>query len=78
MGLDYAGADGSEDPFSASDQDEELQQLLEQTGSESCTPQEFISGDDDLPVGVEMEDENWEETFLKELTATDKPEDASQ
>ena len=79
VGLDHAGADGSEDPFAAIDQELELQSLIEQTGSESCTPQEFISGDDDLPVCVEMDDENWEETFLEELTAAaDKPEDASQ
>ena len=77
VGLDRAGADGSEDPFAAIDQDLELQCLIEQTGSETCTPQEFISGDDDLPVCVEMDDENWEETFLDELTAA-KPEDASR
>ena len=49
------------------------------TGCESCTPQEFISGDDDLPVCVEMDDENWENTFLEELTAAEgEAEDASQ
>ena len=46
---------------------------------EICTPQEFISGDDDLPVCVEMGDENWENTFLKELTAVEgEAEDVSQ
>ena len=41
----------------------------------SCTPQQFISGDDDLPVCMEMDDESWEETFLEELTSA---EDASE
>ena len=65
VGLDHAGADGSEDPFAAIDQDLELQSLIEQTGSESCTTREFISGDDDLTVCVEMDNENLEETLLE-------------
>ena len=44
-----------------------------------CTAQEFISGDDDLPVCIKMDDENWETTFLEELTAAEgEPGDASQ
>ena len=79
VGLDHAGADGSVDPFADIDEDLELQHLIEQTGCENCTPQEFISGDDDLPVCVEMDDENWENTFLEELTAAEgEAEDASQ
>ena len=55
----------------------ELQHLIEQTGCENCTPQEFISGDDDLPVCVEMDDEK--NTFLEELTAAEgEAEDAIQ
>ncbi len=57
--------DGSVDPFSDID---ELQCLIEQTGSESCTAREFITGDDNLPICADMDNENWEETFLKELT----------
>lgn len=79
VSLDRAGADGSVDPFADIDEDLELQHLIEQTGCESCTPQEFISGDDDLPVCVEMGDENWGNTFLEELTAAEgEAEDASQ
>jgi len=38
-----------------------------------------LSGDDALPVCVEMDDENLENTFLEELTAAeDEAEDASQ
>ena len=70
--------DGSVDPFADIDENLELQHLIEQTGCESCTPQEFISGDDDLPVCVEMDEENWESTFLEELTAAEgEAEDAS-
>ena len=65
VGLDHAGADDSEDPFSAIDQHLELQHLIEQTWCESCTPQEFISGDDDLPVCVEMDDETGRKPLLK-------------
>ena len=79
VGLDQAGADGSVDPFADIDKDFELQYLIEQIRSESCTPREFISGDNDLPVCVEMDDENWENTFLEELTAAEgEAEDASQ
>ena len=60
VGLDHAGADGSVDPFADIDEDLELQHLIEQTRCENYTPQEFISGDDDLPVCVGMDDENWE------------------
>ena len=67
------------DPFADIDEDLELQHLIEQTGCENCTPQEFISGDDDLPVCVEMDDENCENTFLEELSAAEcEAEDASQ
>jgi len=49
VGLDHASADGSlVDPFADTDEDLELQHLIEQTGCENCIPQEFISGDDDL------------------------------
>ena len=45
-----------------------LQRLIEQTGSESCTAREFVTGYDSLPFCAYMDNENWEETFLKELT----------
>ena len=70
-GLDVVGldsADGSVDPFAALDGVLDLQHLIEQTGSESCTPQEFVGGDDDLPVCAEMDNENWEKTFFDELS----------
>ena len=55
VGLVQAGAEGSVDPFAGIDEDLELQHLIQQTGCESCTAQEFISGDDDLSVCVEMD-----------------------
>ena len=78
MSLDHAGADGSADPFATIDHDVELQQPIEQTGLDGCTPQQFIIGDDDLAVCVEMNDENWEETFLEELSSAGIPEDAGE
>lgn len=46
-----------------------LQTLMEQTeGTDHCcSPQQFVTGDDDLPICMEMDDENWEATFLEEL-----------
>ena len=45
VGLD--GADGSVDPFVEVDEDLEMQDLIEETGSgnSSCTIKEFVSGD---------------------------------
>ena len=75
-GLDVVGLDSADgsvlvDPFAAVDGVLDLQHLIERTGSESCTPQEFIGGDDDLPVCVEMDDENWEKTFFDELSESE-------
>ena len=37
------------------------------TGDGGCTADEFLTGDSDLPVCVEMDDDNWDTTFLEEL-----------
>ena len=33
----------------------------------SCTVDEFLTGDSDLSVCVEMDDDNWDTRFLEEL-----------
>ena len=56
-----------EDPFLAADERMELENLIEKTGDGGCTLDEFLTGDSDLPVCVEMDDENWETDFFEEL-----------
>ena len=36
-------------------------------GDGSCTVDEFLTGDSDLSVCVEMDDDNWDTRFLEEL-----------
>ena len=37
------------------------------TGDGSCTVDEVLTGGRDLPVCVEMDDDNWDSMFLEEL-----------
>lgn len=60
------------DPFSEADQLMELGRLIEETVGSGCHIDEFVDGDGDLPVCVEMEGNDWQSTFLDELT--DNPE----
>jgi len=48
--------------------DAELNDLIlrVQTGR-SCSVQELISGEDDIPVCRELENDNWDEAFITEL-----------
>lgn len=64
--INHAIEDDS-DPFSEADECMELQGLIEQTGGEGCTVDEFLTGDNDLPVCVEMDDGNWDAAFLEEF-----------
>ena len=54
------------DPFLEADECMELEQLIEKTGTGGCTVDEFLTGDSDLPVCVEMDD-NWDTEFIAEL-----------
>ena len=56
------------DPFLQADNLLELGKLIEKTGDEGCSSNEFAYGDDDLPVCAEMDDDNWQSVFLDELT----------
>ena len=42
----------------------ELDRLIEKTADDGCSTVEFVAGDDDLPVCVEMDDDNWQSVFL--------------
>ena len=69
MGLDVVnrGIEDDSDPFLEADERMELESLIEKTGDGGCTVDEFLNGDSDLPVCVEMDDDNWNITFIEEL-----------
>ena len=56
-----------EDAFLEANNLFELGRLIEKTGNDGCSSSDFVSGDD-LPVCVEMDDDNWQSVFLDELT----------
>ena len=41
--------------------------LYTKIGDGSCTVDEFLTGDSELSVCVEMDDDNWDTRFLEEL-----------
>ena len=45
----------------------ELDTHIGETSDASCMLDEVLTGDTDLPVCAEMDDENWEITFFEEL-----------
>ena len=56
----------NDDPFLESDACVELQGLIDRTMTteESCAVNEYLSGDDDLPVCVDLDSDNWNDNFL--------------
>ena len=56
--------DEEDDPFLEQDECLRLQNLIDKTVHEGCTLSEYITGDDDLPVGANLINENWEDNFL--------------
>jgi len=55
------------DPFLEADKLLELGRLIEKTGDGGCSTDEFVGGDDDLPVCIEMDGDDWQSAFLDEL-----------
>ena len=80
MGLDVVnrGIEDDLDPFLEADKRMELQTLIEQTGCEGCTVDQYLTGDSDLPVCMEIDDDNWEAAFLEELEEHQQVEDCGQ
>ena len=58
-----------EDPFSAADECMALQGLIDKTmsGHEACPLEEYVNGDSDLPVCLDVDDNSWENTFFAHL-----------
>ncbi len=64
----------SEDPFQDIDAEVELNSLISSTmGTLShCSAEEYIEGDDSLPICVDIDGEDWDECWLNSLV--DEPE----
>ena len=69
------GIEEDSDPFLEADERMELEQLIEKTGTGGCTIDEFLTGDSDLPVCAEMDDDNWDTAFLAEIGNEQQMED---
>ena len=54
-----------EDPFLAADE-LALQDLMKKTmnGQDSCTLEEYVNGEDSIPVCMEFNSDRWDESFL--------------
>ena len=54
-----------EDPFPAADECMALQGLIDKTmsGHEACPLEEYVNGDSDLPVCLDVDDNSWENTL---------------
>ena len=70
------GIEDDSDPFLEADERMELEGLIEKIGGGGCTVDEFLTGDSDLSVCIEMDDDNWDTTFLEEL-GDDQSEEVS-
>ena len=79
--LDVISCDLEEedDPFLEADMRVEVQSLIEKTMPTDgrCNVDEYLNGDDDLPVCMELDSDSWEADFLKqeEQEVTDEEED---
>ena len=69
------GIEEDSDPFLEADEHMELEQLIEKTGTGGCTIDEFLTGDSDLEVCAEMDDDNWDTAFLAEIGNEQQVED---
>ena len=75
--LDVISRDADDnDPFLEADNLQELSRLIEKTGDDGCSSSEFVSGDDDLPVCVEMDDDNWPVFFTNDVDEEEEEEDS--
>ena len=65
-----------EDPFSAADECMALQSLIDKTmsGHEACPLEEYVNGDSDLTVCLDVDDNSWESTFFAHLGQEEEEE----
>ena len=68
--MDVSIISQEEDPFQDIDDNLELHTLISRTmGNDICSVEEYVNGDSDLPVCVDIDDETWQENFLESLDA---------
>lgn len=62
-------AQDDEDPFLELDECMELQNLIEETipSEQSCSLVEYLHGEEEVPVCVDMDGDDWDTNFLAEL-----------
>ena len=74
-GMDVVSCDMEEDPFLDIDE-ADLQELINDVmPTDSCSSQEYVNGDNDIPVCQDMDSETWEEDFLLKLGKEDEEEE---
>ena len=63
------GLEDEDDPFLEADMRMEVQSLIEKTMPVDgrCTVNEYLNGDADLPVCVDLDSESWQTDFLEQL-----------
>ena len=68
------------DPFAEADERVALQGLIDKTMSENeaCTLQEYVNGEEDLPVCREIDNGSWESSFFETLGQVPEDEEASE
>ena len=67
-GILDSSMDNEEDPFLAAD-DLALQDLMKKTmnGQDSCTLEEYVNGEDSIPVCLEFDSDRCDKSFLSHL-----------
>ena len=64
-GMEVVSQGDEGDPFLEVD---ELQCMIDQAmGAEGCRPEEYLNGDDDIPVGLDTSDDTWEDNFMSSI-----------
>ena len=65
------------DPFLATDESMALQGLIEttMTGTDHCPLEEYVNGENEVPVCLDASSELWEEEFFVSLGREDKDDD---
>ena len=69
MAVPSRADDEENDPFNEVDADTDIQNLIERTmtNEECCSGTEYVSGDDCLPVCLELDDDTWDDHFMANI-----------
>ena len=69
MAVPSRADDEENNPFNEVDADADIQNLIERTmtNEKCCSGTEYVSGDDCLPVCLELDDDRWDEHFMADI-----------